>query len=235
MIKEAPSPETVFSAFLEFISNDIVMAHNANFDVNFLYDSFIRYLGKPFTNDFVDSLRVARKAFPGEKHNRLKDICKRLGVEKQKKHRAIPDCEVGVECYFLMRKMIVDRHGEEGYKKLFSKFRKRSDDINTKDFVVTVDDIDDDNPLFGITVVFTGALTTMVRKDAMQEVVNRGGILGQSLTKSTDLLVVGETDMLASTKDGKTGKMKKAEAYILEGHDITVVSEGVFLDMLMWD
>ncbi len=39
------------------------MAHNANFDINFLYDNCMRTLGKPFSYDFIDTLRLSRALF----------------------------------------------------------------------------------------------------------------------------------------------------------------------------
>ena len=42
--------------FVEFSENEIIMGHNVNFDINFLYDKCERYLDYYLTNDFVDTM-----------------------------------------------------------------------------------------------------------------------------------------------------------------------------------
>ena len=72
----------------------------------------------------------------------------------------------------------------------------------------------------------------MVRKEAMQKVVNLGGLVGDSVTKKTNYLILGNNDYCKSIKDGKSSKQKKAEELKLKGYDIEVISENVFYDML---
>nr|WP_303865069.1 BRCT domain-containing protein [Alkalibaculum bacchi] len=40
------------------------------------------------------------------------------------------------------------------------------------------------------TCVFTGTLTRMIRKEAMQIVVNLGGLVGDGVTKKTNYLII---------------------------------------------
>ena len=50
--------------------------------------------------------------------------------------------------------------------------------------------------------IFSGSLEKMARKEAMQAVVNLGGVVGNSITKKTDYLVVG-TQEYTKFVDGK--------------------------------
>lgn len=79
--------------------------------------------------------------------------------------------------------------------------------------------------------VFTGKLEKMIRKDAMQLVVNVGGILDNSVTKKTNYLILGNNDYCSSIKDGKSSKHKKAEKYKLEGQDIEIIDEDTFYNL----
>jgi len=63
-------------------------------------------------------------------------------------------------------------------------------------------------------------------------VVNRGGINGDSVTRKTNYLVLGNNAYCSSIKDGKSTKHKKAESLKLKGQDIEIVPENVFYDML---
>lgn len=72
----------------------------------------------------------------------------------------------------------------------------------------------------------------MIRKDAMQIVVDLGGINGNSVTAKTNYLILGNNDYCSLIKDGKSNKQKKAEKLKLKGNDIEVITENVFYDMI---
>jgi len=95
----------------------------------------------------------------------------------------------------------------------------------TSDFDVT-------HPLFGATVVFTGTLESMPRRQAAQLVVDSGGRCSSSVTTETNLLVVGIQD-LRTFRDGETrsSKMRKAEVVLSKGGEIEIVSEDEFLKL----
>ena len=72
----------------------------------------------------------------------------------------------------------------------------------------------------------------MPRKEAMQLVANLGGINGDSVTKKTNYLILGNNDYCKAIRDGKSNKQKKAEKLKLEGHDIEILPETVFYELL---
>lgn len=104
--------------------------------------------------------------------------------------------------------------------------------ISAKDITTDKSDFDVTHPLFGKLCVFTGTLERMQRKDAMQIVVDFGGQVGNSVTKKTNYLILGNNDYCPLIKDGKSSKQKKAEALKLSGNDIEIISEDVFYDMI---
>lgn len=72
----------------------------------------------------------------------------------------------------------------------------------------------------------------MVRKDAMQLVVDLGGSCSDSVTKKTNYLVLGNTDYCTNVKGNKTSKTLKAEKAKLAGQDIEIISENIFFEMV---
>ena len=72
----------------------------------------------------------------------------------------------------------------------------------------------------------------MIRKEAMQIVVNSGGKIGNTVTKKTNYLILGNNTYCTLIKDGKSNKQKKAEKLKLDGQDIEILSEDVFYDMI---
>lgn len=105
--------------------------------------------------------------------------------------------------------------------------------LSAKDIATTKTDFDPTHPLYGKLCVFTGTLEKMKRKDAMQIVVDYGGLVGNSVTKKTNYLILGNNDYCPLIKDGKSSKQKKAEALKLSGNDIDIISEDVFYDMIL--
>ena len=119
----------------------------------------------------------------------------------------------------------------DNFKNQFKKHHN-STKIKVKDIVSQNTEFDKDNPLYNKVCVFTGTLEKMARKDAMQIVVNLGGICGDNVTNKTNYLILGNNDYCRTIKDGKSNKQKTAEKLKINGQDIEIISENVFYDMI---
>ncbi|MCM2372463.1 exonuclease domain-containing protein [Aporhodopirellula aestuarii] len=88
-------------------------------------------------------------------------------------------------------------------------------------------------PLAGQSVVFTGTLTRIAREDAEKLTICSGGRCVSSVSRRTNLLVVGEVDprTLRSGRSQST-KEEKARGLIADGVDVRIVSEEEFLRMI---
>lgn len=230
MLEAAPEPSEVIPAFMDFIGNTILVGHNVNFDVNFLYDAAERVGGKLLTNDFIDTMRIARKLMPELEHHRLSDVAAACGVSAPNAHRAEADCLTTAACFEEMKQRILAAETEASFQKRFVKAHISSDYL--KSITAETDQIDDTNPIYGKAVVFTGTMSTMSRKDGLQLVANLGGIPQDSITKKTNFLVIGSDEFSSSVKNGKTRKIQKAESYKVKGEDISIISEAAFFDMI---
>ena len=102
MISSGRELTDVLSDFYAFTDGHILMGHNVNFDINFLYDNFLSQLGVLFSNDFVDTLRIAKRTLPFLPHHRLDDITAYYGLEQRNEHRALNDCLLTVNCFYRM-------------------------------------------------------------------------------------------------------------------------------------
>lgn len=233
MLENAPTPETVIPQFMGFISDSILVGHNVNFDVNFLYDAAERHCDKHLTNDFIDTMRLARKLFPHLSHHRLSDIAAECKVQQPQAHRAEADCIVTAACYETMKEQILTEYASEDEfaKHFHTKHKAYADRLAS--ITANVEDIDETNPIFGKVIVFTGALSSMSRKEAFQVAANLGATPADSVTKKTNYLVIGNADFAKSVKEGKTTKMKKAESFIAKGEEIAIISENAFFEMIL--
>ena len=232
MLADAPSLNEVMTDFDAFVGGSILLAHNAAFDMNFLYTAYERALGKPLSNDYVDTLRVARRALPQLQHRTLSDLCAVFEVVNEGEHRAYGDALATVQCYLRMRDIVIESLGDEvAYANSFARGTVSGAQLKAKDIVATVHDIDEGHSLYGMRCVFTGAMTSMVRADAMLALKNVGGEPQDTVRKDTDYLVVGN-DGYSSAIQSAPGKIKKAQANQLKGLPIQIISEDAFLAML---
>ncbi|WP_027963226.1 PolC-type DNA polymerase III [Halalkalibacillus halophilus] len=93
MVRDAPEIEEVMSAFNNWMGNDILVAHNASFDIGFINAAFKRMDLDKVTNPVIDTLELARFLYPDLKNHRLNTLCKHLNIELTQHHRAIYDAE----------------------------------------------------------------------------------------------------------------------------------------------
>lgn len=232
MLKDAPLITDTLDTFTDFLGDDIIVGHNVNFDINFIYDTYKQIANKEFANDFVDTLRLARFLLKDLQHHRLSDLTEyfRFGVDV--KHRGLDDANVTLAILSVLRDTAIKEYGDvTDFEKAFNA-RIHLAKIRAKDVTATNTDFDISNPLYNKNCVFTGTLEKMIRKQAFQLVVDCGGHIEDGITKHTNYLIVGSLDYARNIKDGKSNKLKKAEQLIIKGKDLQILSENTFYDMV---
>lgn len=89
-----------------------------------------------------------------------------------------------------------------------------------------------DAPLSGKIAVFTGALS-MTRSEAAEAAARVGITTRQSVSKKVHLLIVGDQDLsVMAAGHSKSSKHRKAEQLIAEGHDLQIIGETEFLNLV---
>ncbi|WP_022868797.1 exonuclease domain-containing protein [Schaalia vaccimaxillae] len=227
MVAGMPSIAEVKDAVLSFVGDDIIVGHNTSFDIRFLNAGF----AEEIENEYMDTMQFARKVYPELGHHRLSDLAEHLGLSNNE-HRSIADCITTQELYETIKKTMAEKNlriedlwgGHKG--------GGHSKGIDISAITPTTVEINEDSFFYDRHVVFTGKLEKMVRKDAMQIVVNLGGILDNSVTKKTNYLILGNNDYNAILHGEKSSKHKKAEQLKLEGNDIEIIDEFTFYDIL---
>jgi DNA polymerase III subunit epsilon len=100
-LKDKPLFGKVAEAFLDFIGEDTLVIHNAQFDVGFLNFELERAGHETIMMDrVVDTLAIARRKHPAGPNN-LDALCKRYGIDNSKrtKHGALVDSLLLAEVY----------------------------------------------------------------------------------------------------------------------------------------
>ena len=229
MVADAPAIQDALPDFLDFVGNSILVGHNVNFDINFLYDNCEDCLNRPFSSDYIDTMRIARRLYPEMQHHRLQDMAEALMALPSGYHRALADCDTTGQIFSIMREQAVSEYGSiDAFVNSCKPDYWKPSDIQAEDGAQA----DPNSPLYGKVCVFTGTLERFTRKQAAQIVVNLGGICGDNVTAKTNFLILGNSDYCKSIKDGKSSKQKKAEGLKLKGKDIEIIPESVFYDMI---
>ncbi|GIW79156.1 MAG: O-linked GlcNAc transferase [Gemmatales bacterium] len=86
--------------------------------------------------------------------------------------------------------------------------------------------------LQGKQVAFTGRLATMTRAEAIALIESLGGQFSKSVTRQTQVVVVGQEGWPIRIDGGLTRKLEKAQQLQQAGCDIEIVAEQEWLDRL---
>lgn len=100
-LADKPTFDQVMNGFLEFIKDDVLVIHNAPFDIGFLNAELSRFDGPTLEMErVVDTLQLARRKHPSGPNN-LDALCKRYGIDNSKriKHGALMDSLLLADVY----------------------------------------------------------------------------------------------------------------------------------------
>lgn len=103
----APDMDTVAPELSEFIDNLPLVAHNANFDIKFIANAFKR-AGVSKGMLYIDTLVLARNAFPDMPNHKLSTLINELGLlDHEQEHRAMSDVEATQRLYMACKAQLV--------------------------------------------------------------------------------------------------------------------------------
>lgn len=88
---------------------------------------------------------------------------------------------------------------------------------------------DPNGTLYGAEIVFTGKLSQWCRREAWGLAAERGAVIKEGVTRTTDYLVCGVQDPSRLKSDGMSAKMRKA---LEVGPSVSLLTELEFTQML---
>lgn len=99
MVEEEPVLKEVLPRFLDFIGEDVLVGHNIHtFDMLFLYKAAEVLFEGTITNNYIDTLQMARQCLPQLSHHKLVDIASYYHINTEGAHRALNDCIMNQKC-----------------------------------------------------------------------------------------------------------------------------------------
>ena len=100
MVADAPAFDKVLAEFIDFTEGMTLVGHNIHsFDLKFIYRDSEKFYGGIPGNDYVDTLRLARKYLPQLKRHSLTLLAEYYGISTEGAHRALNDCRMNQQVY----------------------------------------------------------------------------------------------------------------------------------------
>jgi DNA polymerase III subunit epsilon len=98
MVSEAPRFYEIARKIVEITTGRIFVAHNVNFDYQFIREEFLR-LGYEFNRKKICTVRLSRRLLPGHSSYSLGKLCDDLGISIEGRHRASGDALATVRLF----------------------------------------------------------------------------------------------------------------------------------------
>lgn len=224
-VADAPPFEAVLPCIIDFVGSDVIAAHNARFDSSVLAAAAIAVGAEAPRFRFLCTLTAARRRLELPSY-RLPFVAEALGVNLEAHHDPASDAQAVAS----ILPSLAHRLGVSDLEQMFAMAQAAPRPRVLPAVDQPHSDADPDHLLWGRVVVFTGALSSMTRAMAHDECMRVGALPEKTVTKRTNVLVVGDLDP-ARLVPGDTTSQKTQKAFKLRaaGQDIEVMTEYDFL------
>ncbi|BDD11709.1 hypothetical protein FUAX_41410 (plasmid) [Fulvitalea axinellae] len=215
--RNSPIFPEIWEDISPYIEGQLLVAHNAMFDVDCL-EKTLKYYGLPVP---MFSCDCTLKRIGGK----LDKLCELYGVSLENHHEAIFDAIACAEIYLKLLKGEIEEGAhisdKEDNRVPFGNSEERlKGDILKKD----LSQASPEDFFYDKKVVFTGVLKSIKRIDAAELVKKQGADIDTGISKRTNYVITGK-------KPGPS-KMKQIEKYNAEGSEIIIMLEGEFLEKI---
>ncbi|MBS5794948.1 MAG: 3'-5' exonuclease [Clostridiales bacterium] len=107
MREEGGYVEDVLLKLKNFISDKVIICHNAKFDLGFLIQKMYKYIDSSLSNEFIDTLYISREFLSDEiKNHKLPTIAKHFNIDTTNLHRAEGDCIITYQVYENLKELL---------------------------------------------------------------------------------------------------------------------------------
>jgi DNA polymerase III subunit epsilon len=214
---DSPIFSEIWNEIKEYLEDELIVAHNANFDIDCLNKTLDYYnISKPKFNSDCTFKRTGLK---------LDVLCQAFDIKLDNHHNAECDALACAEIYIRIKNNIKPDYSKVSKKTKTDKFivkghEQIKGDLLKKD----LSNANPSSPFYNKKVVFTGVLNTIKRQKAAEIVKSQGADIDTGITKRTNYVITG--------KAPGPSKMKKIEKYNSENSNIKIVLEEEFIVMI---
>lgn len=216
MVEKAPTLEELWPTIKGYFEHQIIVAHNASFDMAVLDQTLDAYHIDVILKDSIDTLSITKMG--------LAESCALSGIPLGEHHDALCDATAcamillklnGIDCTVNTKPDYFDSKMFRG-KEVKSETKKPlcDDEIKCKD-----------TPFFHQKVVLTGTLFSYPRREEIACILrNYGADINTSLSKQTNIVIAGS--------GAGPSKMKKIDDFNSQGCNIRVILEDELIEIM---
>ena len=99
MVDESDVIDLHLKDFIEFTEDSVIVAHNAQFDMNFLNSECEKCCLPPVKNKVADTLKLSRLLFSDFTSHKLDFLANQFMIDKGSSHRALDDAKTCMELF----------------------------------------------------------------------------------------------------------------------------------------
>lgn len=236
-VAQSPTFNDYWPHIKSLLENNVIVAHNASFDLTVLCKTLFHYgINLPeirYVCTYTESLKRIPKL---SKHN-LAALAEYFNISQSNAHNAEDDAYT---CYLVFEKM--KSHGYEFSPQIFdcpdTDALVASDKLvyqanpNSDDLTIDIPYSKPENILIsGKKFVLTGIFSTVTKKDITTYIEENDGRVMSSVSGRTDYLLVGSTPEPAWAHENYGRKLEKAIELINQGKsNLLILSEEYFTD-----
>lgn len=249
MVKDELEFDKVWEKINHYFNNNLVIAHNASFDISVLRNTLELYNIEMPSFQYICTMKLSRNFYIGLDNARLNTVNKFLGYEF-KHHDALADA---MACSNILLSICEELNcsnineisnlvgvtlgcvNQSGYKPSSTKGRilkhsnrqrleKSENEMKKFNFTAFENQV----------VVFTGGLASMTRDEAIRLVRKLNGTVGSSVTKKTTCIITNMKNIEELHRDEMSTKLKKSVDLMKKGQNIKFLDEEEFLKICFY-
>ncbi|MBE6072346.1 MAG: DNA polymerase III subunit epsilon [Clostridium butyricum] len=243
MVENEPEFDEVWNKIKHYFKDNLVIAHNASFDISVLRKTLELYEIEMPEFNYICTMKLSRNFYRDLDNAKLSTVNKFLGYEFIH-HDALYDAlacsnillnisdELETTDINEISRLVGVTLGStdnEGYNSSSARgriFRFSNKQPARKEIreELNYDAFRDE------VVVFTGGLASMARDEAIRFVRRLGGTYGSTVTRKTTIIVTNMSNIEDLSKDEMSNKLKKAVDLRGRGQNIAFLNEEEFLN-----
>ena len=222
------------------IENNLVVAHNAKFDIEVLTETLNDYNLKLKKCNYICTVELSKKIYEGLPNNKLITLAEMLDI-KFNHHNALDDSLVAAKvfldmCNYLEMENINSLYEKTGISPGTVTNNLAIEPMNNINFKINkkkvslLDKAPKDTGEFfkNKNIVFTGPLNSMSRAKASSKILACGGKTSNTINSTTDILITN----ISIENDYLTIKLRKVKELLKLNSAIKIINEEEFLKII---
>ena len=223
-VRKSPTLPEVRDELRRRLRGSVLVSHTS-FDRVAFERAMTRYDLEQLQVTWLDSAKIVRRAWPeryGRKGYGLKNVATDLDISFEH-HNALEDARAAAA--IVLSACVAAEMDIEGWLQRVNRpiFPSSSESAGREGNA--------QGPLFGESLVFTGALA-IARREASDMAAVAGCHVARNVSKKTTILVVGTQDKSKLKGYEKSTKHRKVETLIKNGVEIQILSESDFAELI---